>query len=81
MKIKGTIHQIHVEDNTWIFKYTEDGVDKRIPFIYYSGYYEDGQELDCYLETLAGIERAKPLFPLPNVSKPQDNESEVNEKK
>lgn len=68
MKIKGTIHLIHKEDNQWIFKYEEDGKPLRIPFVFYTGKYEDGQELDCYIETLSGpgIQRAKPLFPIPD---------------
>jgi hypothetical protein len=69
MKLKGTINLIQKEDNSWIFKYTDEGVVKRVPFVYYSGVYQDGQEIDAYLETLAGIERAKPLFPLPYNSK------------
>jgi hypothetical protein len=72
MKIKGVVNCINKEDNTWIFKFTEDGVVKRIPFVYYSGVYEDGQEIEAYLETLAGIERAKPLFPLPFAVKPTE---------
>lgn len=70
--IKGTIHLIHKEDNTWMFLYKEEGIDKRVPFVYYSGFYEDGQELECYIETLVGVERAKPLFSMPNVSRTSD---------
>lgn len=74
MKLKGTINLIHKEDNSWIFKYTDEGVVKRVPFVYYSGVYQDGQEIEAYLETLAGIERAKPLFPLPYTNKVDDTE-------
>jgi len=69
IKIKGTVHLIHKEHNSWCFKYEEDGKPLRVPFVFYTGEYEDGQELDCYLETVANIERAKPLFSLPNVIK------------
>jgi hypothetical protein len=68
MKVKGTIHQIHKLDNLWCFKYEIKGNIFRVPFVYYTGKYEDSQEIECYLETLAGIERAKPLFPLSNLS-------------
>lgn len=65
MKISGTIHLIHKENNEWCFKYKQDKVDQRVPFVFYTGQYTDGQQLDCYLETIANVERAKPLFPLP----------------
>lgn len=67
MKISGTVHLIHKENNEWIFKFEEDGKPLKVPFVFYTGDYDDGQEIECYLETVAGIERAKPLFPLPNV--------------
>lgn len=66
MKIKGTIHLVHEGENSWCFKYEKEGTTNRVPFIYYTGKYEEGQEIECYIETLVGIERAKPLFPIPN---------------
>jgi hypothetical protein len=65
MKVRGTVHLIHQEDNQWIFKFELEGKPQRLPFVFYSGKYEDGQELDCYLETVGGVERAKPLQTLP----------------
>ncbi len=80
MKLKGTIHQIQKDEQNWIFKFTQDETPRRVPFIFYSGYYEDGQECECYLESVAGIERAKPLFPLPNVTRPIIDTKSVVEK-
>jgi hypothetical protein len=68
IRLKGTVHNIHKEDNLWCFKYEKEKQTFRVPFVFYSGKYEDGEELDCYIETLAGIDRAKPLFERPTAN-------------
>ena len=55
---------IHEDNNEWIFKFKEEEKDLKVPFIWHGDRYsfEDGQDIECILETLAGIERAKPLW-------------------
>jgi hypothetical protein len=61
MRIKGQICLLHKLDNLWCLKYTENKSIHRVPFRFLSGVYQDGEELECYLEIIGGVEIARPI--------------------
>lgn len=62
MRIKGTIHLLHKIDNLWCFKYVESKMIHRVPFRYLEGNFIDGEEIECYLESVGGVDIARPLL-------------------
>jgi len=61
--MKGTIHNIHKLNNSWIFKTYEkvgkDLIPKRIPFITLDKSYTDGQEIEVVISNDGVVEIAR----------------------
>ena len=61
--MKGTIHNIHKLNNSWIFKTYEkvgkDLIPKRIPFITLDKSYTDGQEIEVVTSNDGVVEIAR----------------------
>jgi hypothetical protein len=62
--MKGTIHNIHKLDGIWMFKYVlienKRSSIHRIPFVFKEGTFENGQELEVVIESVQGIDVARP---------------------
>jgi hypothetical protein len=61
--MRGTIHNIHKLNNSWIFKTYEkvgkDLIPKRIPFITLDKSYTDGQEIEVVISNDGLVEIAR----------------------
>ena len=61
--MKGTIHNIHKLDNSWIFKTYEklgkELIPKRIPFVPFDKVYVNGQEIEVTVSSDGIVEVAR----------------------
>ena len=63
MKVKGTAHNIHKLDRLWMFSYKDNKNTYRVP-LFHTNYDEiiDGQEIECKLEMVQGVEVGIPII-------------------